>query len=121
MTRPTVEVLRLLLATRPHEPLWAARISEQTALGRSTVSQILARLTERQWVALCREQGSHAGRPARVLCVLTRQGCREARRWRHGAWLTVTGRAPGRRRRLTTRRPVRARHAAEGGATGCTI
>lgn len=79
MTRPTVEVLRLLLAASAHEPLWAARISEQTAVGKSTVSQILARLAERQWVSLRQEPGSHPGRPARVLCALTQQGRREAR------------------------------------------
>ncbi|WP_327063442.1 hypothetical protein OG715_42330 [Kitasatospora purpeofusca] len=78
MTRPTVEVLRLLLAASAHEPLWAARISERAALGKSTVSQILTRLSERQWVVLRQEQGSHPGRPARVLCELTQQGCMEA-------------------------------------------
>ncbi|WP_327072098.1 hypothetical protein OG196_42800 [Kitasatospora purpeofusca] len=78
MTRPTVEVLRLLLATPEYEPLWVARIGERAALGKSTVSQILARLSERQWVVLRQEQGSHPGRPARVLCELTERGRREA-------------------------------------------
>ncbi|GHI74712.1 hypothetical protein OG304_38335 [Streptomyces sp. NBC_00160] len=32
MTRPTVEVLRLLLSAPPHEPLWATGIGEQTGL-----------------------------------------------------------------------------------------
>ncbi len=78
MTRPTVEVLRLLLAAPADEPLWAARIGDQAALGKSTVSQILATLAERRWLVLRREQGAHPGRPARVLCALTRQGRREA-------------------------------------------
>lgn len=78
MTRPTVEVLRLLLAAPPHEPLWAAGIAEQTGLGKSTVSQILTRLAKRQWIASRQERGPHPGRPPRALGVLTRQGRREA-------------------------------------------
>ncbi|MEV6733743.1 MULTISPECIES: helix-turn-helix domain-containing protein [unclassified Streptomyces] len=78
MTRPTAEVLRVLLSAPTHGPLWAARISELAGLGRSTVSQILARLTGRQWVTLHQERDPHPGRPARVLCVLTQQGRREA-------------------------------------------
>lgn len=78
MTRPTLDVLRLLLEAPDDEPLWGARISQRAALCKSTVSQIIARLAHRQWITLHQEQGSHPGRPARTLCTLTQRGRREA-------------------------------------------
>ncbi|MEU3985223.1 winged helix DNA-binding protein [Streptomyces sp. NPDC026672] len=79
MMRPTVEVLRLLLDGRADGPLWGARISELAALGKSTVSQILARLTALEWVIPHKEEGPHPSRPARVFYTLTEQGRREAK------------------------------------------
>ncbi|WP_405968915.1 MarR family transcriptional regulator (plasmid) [Streptomyces sp. NBC_00015] len=79
MTRPTVEVLRLLLDGGVDDPLWGARIGELADLGKSTVSQILARLTALEWVTPREEAGSHPGRPARVFYTLTEQGRREAK------------------------------------------
>ncbi|MFD9053616.1 winged helix DNA-binding protein [Streptomyces zaomyceticus] len=79
MTRPTVEVLRLLMAAPVDEPLWAARIGEQADLGKSSVSQILARLAGLEWVATSlEEKGSHPGRPPRTFYTLTDTGRREA-------------------------------------------
>ncbi|MFE6496294.1 helix-turn-helix transcriptional regulator [Streptomyces sp. NPDC057748] len=79
MTRPTVEVLRLLLPASVDDPLWAARIGEEADLGKSTVSQILARLVELGWVTTSQEdRGSHPGRPPRTFYVLTETGRREA-------------------------------------------
>ncbi|WP_216311768.1 MarR family transcriptional regulator [Streptomyces nanshensis] len=74
MTRPTVEVLRLLLAAPADDPLWGARIGELADLGKSTVSQILARLTGLGWLTLRDEEGPHPSRPARVLCILSPAG-----------------------------------------------
>lgn len=78
MTRPTVEVLRLLLPAPTDDPLWAARICEEADLGKSTVSQILSRLTELGWVTTIQEEeGSHPGRPPRIFYVLTGTGRQE--------------------------------------------
>ncbi|WP_414166372.1 winged helix DNA-binding protein [Streptoverticillium reticulum] len=78
MTRPTVEVLRLLLSVPKDDPLWGARISELADLGKSTVSQILTRLAELGWVTLREEEGPHPGRPARVFHAISPQGRRQA-------------------------------------------
>lgn len=78
LTRPTVEVLRLLLTASADVPLWGAKISEQADLGKSSVSQILARLTALGWVATREEEGPHPGRPARAFRSLTRVGRRQA-------------------------------------------
>ncbi|WKX68600.1 hypothetical protein [Streptomyces sp. XD-27] len=78
MTRPTVEVLRLLLLVPADDPLWGARISELADLGKSTVSQILARLTVLGWVTLREEEGPHPGRPARVFHTMSPEGRRHA-------------------------------------------
>ncbi len=78
MTRPTVDVLRLLLAVTEGDLLWGARISDLTDLGKSTVSQILARLTALGWVTLRQEEGPHPGRPGRVFHSMSPQGRRQA-------------------------------------------
>lgn len=78
LTRPTVEVLRLLLAASVDDPLWGAKIGEQTDLGKSTVSQVLTRLTVLEWVTPREEEGSHPDRPARVFWALTEEGRRQA-------------------------------------------
>ncbi|MET7639851.1 MarR family transcriptional regulator [Streptomyces sp. NPDC005438] len=79
MTRPTIDVLRLLLAEPEGDPLWGAKISELTDLGKSTVSQILARLTALGWVTLRREEEPHPGRPPRVFHSMSPQGRRRAK------------------------------------------
>ncbi|MEU7011846.1 MarR family winged helix-turn-helix transcriptional regulator [Streptomyces sp. NPDC046332] len=77
-TLPTVEVLSLLLEASADDPPWATKVSERAGLGKSTVSQILARLVALTWVELREEQGPHPGRPPRVFCTLTREGRRQA-------------------------------------------
>jgi PadR family transcriptional regulator PadR len=79
-TLPTVEVLSLLLEASADGSPWAARISEQTGLGKSTVSQILTRLAALAWIATWNEQGPHPGRPPRIFCTLTGEGRRQAKK-----------------------------------------
>ncbi|MEV8092498.1 MarR family transcriptional regulator [Streptomyces nigra] len=79
MTRPTVDVLRVLLAAPDGDPLWGAKISELTDLGKSTVSHILARLTALGWVTVRQEEEPHPGRPARMLHTMSPQGRRQAK------------------------------------------
>ncbi|WP_199920860.1 hypothetical protein [Streptomyces sp. NRRL S-237] len=71
-------MLSLLLEASADDPPWATRMSEQAGLGKSTVSQILARLAALAWLVLRDEQGPHPGRPPRVFCTLTREGRRQA-------------------------------------------
>ncbi len=78
MTRPTVDVLRLLLAAPEGDALWGAKISELTDLGKSTVSQILTRLSALGWVTLRQEEGPHPGRPGRVFPSMSPRGRRQA-------------------------------------------
>ncbi|MEU5980289.1 hypothetical protein [Streptomyces sp. NPDC047315] len=78
-TLPTVEVLSLLLDASADDSPWAARISEQTGLGKSTVSQILTRLAALTWIVTRNEPGPHPGRPPRILCSLTGEGRRQAK------------------------------------------
>ncbi|WP_406073117.1 hypothetical protein [Streptomyces virginiae] len=71
-------MLSLLLEASADDPPWATRMSEQAGLGKSTVSQILARLAALAWLVLRDEQGPHPGRPPRVFCTLTGEGRRQA-------------------------------------------
>ncbi|WP_405785688.1 hypothetical protein [Streptomyces sp. NBC_01367] len=71
-------MLSLLLEASADDPPWAARMSDQAGLGKSTVSQILARLAALAWLVLRDEQSPHPGRPPRVLCTLTGEGRRQA-------------------------------------------
>ncbi|MEE1737083.1 helix-turn-helix transcriptional regulator [Streptomyces sp. BE147] len=69
----------MLLLAPVGDPLWAARIGEEADLGKSTVSQILAKLAELEWVTTSQEEkGSHPGRPPRTFYVLTGTGRQEA-------------------------------------------
>ncbi len=79
-TLPTAEVLSLLLDASADDPPWAARISEQTGLGKSTISQILTRLSASMWIVTRNEPGPHPGRPPRILCSLTGEGRRQAKK-----------------------------------------
>ncbi|MEV6358131.1 hypothetical protein [Streptomyces hydrogenans] len=78
-TLPTAEVLSLLLDASADDPPWAARISEQTGLGKSTISQILTKLSALTWIVTRNESGPHPGRPPRILCSLTGEGRRQAK------------------------------------------
>lgn len=78
MTRPTVDVLRLLLSAPKDDPLWGARISELADLGKSTVSQILTRLTALGWLTPREENGPHPGRPPRLFHTMSSKGRRQA-------------------------------------------
>ncbi|MEU5839185.1 hypothetical protein ABZ820_36775 [Streptomyces diacarni] len=78
MTRPTVDVLSLLISAPKDDPLWGAKISELADLGKSTVSQILTRLTAMGWLTLREESGAHPGRPPRMFHTMSRKGRRLA-------------------------------------------
>ncbi|CCB73276.1 MULTISPECIES: PadR family transcriptional regulator [Streptomycetaceae] len=74
LTRPTLEVLQVLLASTDDDPAWGLRICEEAALGSGTVYPILDRLTERGWIASQEEVVPHPGRPARRFYTLTGTG-----------------------------------------------
>jgi DNA-binding PadR family transcriptional regulator len=78
MTRPVVEVLRLLLKAPADEPLWGRRIVADADLGSGTVYPILQRLAEDGWIAPRAETGPHPGRPARTFYELTETGRQQA-------------------------------------------
>ncbi|MDX3695006.1 PadR family transcriptional regulator [Streptomyces europaeiscabiei] len=78
MTRPVVEVLRLLLKAPADEPLWGTKIVTDADLGSGTVYPILQRLAEDGWIAPREETGPHPGRPARTFYELTETGRRKA-------------------------------------------
>jgi DNA-binding MarR family transcriptional regulator len=78
MTRPVVEVLRLLLKAPADEPLWGTKIVADADLGSGTVYPILQRLAEGGWIAPRVETGPHPGRPARTFYELTETGRRKA-------------------------------------------
>jgi DNA-binding PadR family transcriptional regulator len=61
MTKPTVEVLGVLLAASEMKtPVWGLRISALADLGSSTVYPILHRLEEAEWVSSQLEQDAHS-------------------------------------------------------------
>lgn len=68
-----------MLQSPADDPLWAAKIAEGADLGKSTVSQILAKLVELTWAVTSQEEeGSHPGRPPRTFYLLTDTGRQEA-------------------------------------------
>jgi hypothetical protein len=109
MTRPVVEVLRLLLKAPADDPLWGAKIVADADLGSGTVYPILQRLAEDGWLTPREETGPHPGRPARTFYELTGTGRQKAEdalaarslRLRRGgsgkttAHVSVTGRHAG--------------------------
>ncbi|MFG2794059.1 PadR family transcriptional regulator [Streptomyces sp. NPDC048419] len=100
LTRPTVEVIKVLLAAPPDAPAWGLKICEEGDLGSGTVYPILERLTKQGWITSFEETAPHPGRPARRYYELTATGRMEAltaleeRRRRHaGRWRLAEGEA----------------------------
>ncbi|WP_331747365.1 PadR family transcriptional regulator (plasmid) [Streptomyces sp. NBC_00853] len=79
MTRPTVDVLRVLLDASPEDLMWGTKICDLADLGSGTVFPILERLSTRGWITTRQEDGPHPGRPARTHYKLTEHGRTEAR------------------------------------------
>ncbi|MEV4041481.1 PadR family transcriptional regulator [Streptomyces sp. NPDC049744] len=91
LTRPTLEVIKVLLASTPDSPAWGLKICDEADLGSGTVYPILDRLEQHGWVTSYKESEPHPGRPARRYYELTASGraqageslaAREARRSR---------------------------------------
>ncbi|MEV8314057.1 helix-turn-helix transcriptional regulator [Streptomyces sp. NPDC059900] len=93
LTRPTLEVIRVLLASTPDDPAWGLRICEEADLGSGTVYPILTRLEDNGWVRGRTEHNPHPGRPPRRFYELTTPG----RAWARDA---IAERAAKRVRRL---------------------
>lgn len=74
LTRPTIEVLEVLLAATPEAPAWGLKICEQADLGSGTVYPILDRLAEQGWVTSYPETDPHPGRPPRRYYELSGEG-----------------------------------------------
>ncbi|MFJ9381690.1 PadR family transcriptional regulator [Streptomyces sp. NPDC101455] len=97
LTRPTVEVLKVLLSSPPEAPAWGLNICEEADLGSGTVYPILERLTKYGWITSFEETGPHPGRPARRYYELTAtgrmevRGALEERRKRHARRLGLAG------------------------------
>jgi PadR family transcriptional regulator, regulatory protein PadR len=79
LTRPTLEVIKVLLASTPDDPAWGLKICEEADLGSGTVYPILERLVDAGWVTRYEEQGNHPGRPRRSYYELTALGQQAAR------------------------------------------
>ncbi|MEV7325256.1 helix-turn-helix transcriptional regulator [Streptomyces sp. NPDC093970] len=78
LTKPTIAVLEVLLASATDAPAWGLRICREADLGPGTVYPILERLEERKWVESRPESGPHPGRPARRYYELTGLGRSQA-------------------------------------------
>ncbi|MEV5449971.1 PadR family transcriptional regulator [Streptomyces sp. NPDC052535] len=74
LTKPTISVLEVLLASTDDAPAWGLSICRDADLGSGTVYPILDRLEERGWVTSRTESEPHPGRPARRYYSLTGQG-----------------------------------------------
>ncbi|MFE9820341.1 helix-turn-helix transcriptional regulator [Streptomyces sp. NBC_00236] len=74
LTRPTLEVLKVLLTATPDDPAWGLKICEEADLGSGTVYPILERLVGAGWATRTEEQGEHFGRPRRYYYELTAAG-----------------------------------------------
>ncbi|MET7814197.1 PadR family transcriptional regulator [Streptomyces sp. NPDC005395] len=99
LTRPTLEVIRVLLEASPDDPAWGLKICEEADLGSGTVYPILERLVAAGWVTRSAETGEHPGRPKRYYYALTAVGQHAAHQARE-------------------RKPrIFGRHTAAGGAT----
>ncbi|NNN31886.1 PadR family transcriptional regulator [Streptomyces sp. S3(2020)] len=97
LTRPTVEVIKVLLASPPEAPAWGLKICEAADLGSGTVYPILERLAKQGWITSFEETAPHPGRPARRYYELTAAGriavnsALEARRKRHASRWGLAG------------------------------
>jgi DNA-binding PadR family transcriptional regulator len=74
LTKPTIGVLEVLLASTDGAPAWGLSICREADLGPGTVYPILDRLEERDWVRSWPEATPHPGRPARRYYELTGLG-----------------------------------------------
>jgi DNA-binding PadR family transcriptional regulator len=74
LTKPTIAVLEVLLASTDEAPAWGLSICRDADLGSGTVYPILDRLEERGWVSSRAESEPHPGRPPRRYYELTNTG-----------------------------------------------
>ncbi|MFD7291817.1 PadR family transcriptional regulator [Streptomyces sp. NPDC059897] len=74
LTRPTLEVIKVLLASTPDDPAWGLRICQEAELGSGTVYPILDRLEQHGWVTTSVEVTPHPGRPPRRFYELSGTG-----------------------------------------------
>ncbi|GAA2651373.1 PadR family transcriptional regulator [Streptomyces aculeolatus] len=74
LTKPTIAVLEVLLASTDDSPAWGLSICRDADLGSGTVYPILDRLAERGWVTSWKEAEPHPGRPPRRYYQLTGEG-----------------------------------------------
>ncbi|MCX4419335.1 MULTISPECIES: PadR family transcriptional regulator [Streptomyces] len=82
LTRPTLEVIKVLLASTADDPAWGLKICEEADLGSGTVYPILERLVDAGWATRYEETGEHPGRPKRYYYELTAAGQQAAHRAR---------------------------------------
>ncbi|MCF3120183.1 PadR family transcriptional regulator [Streptomyces arenae] len=78
LTRPTLEVIKVLLASPADDPAWGLKICEEADLGSGTVYPILERLVDAGWAIRQEETAEHPGRPKRYYYELTAVGLRAA-------------------------------------------
>ncbi|MFJ5027137.1 PadR family transcriptional regulator [Streptomyces sp. NPDC088560] len=74
LTKSTIAVLEVLLASTDDAPAWGLSICRDADLGSGTVYPILDRLEERGWVSSRTETEPHPGRPPRRYYTLTNTG-----------------------------------------------
>ncbi|AVH55698.1 MULTISPECIES: PadR family transcriptional regulator [Streptomyces] len=74
LTKPTIAVLEVLLASRDDSPAWGLSICREADLGSGTVYPILDRLKGLGWVTTWTEAEPHPGRPPRTYYLLTGGG-----------------------------------------------
>ncbi|MEU6676570.1 helix-turn-helix transcriptional regulator [Streptomyces sp. NPDC046853] len=82
LTRTTLEVIKVLMASTPDDPAWGLKICEEADLGSGTVYPILERLVDAGWITRYEETAEHPGRPKRFYYELTAAGQRAAQQAR---------------------------------------
>ncbi|MFK3734556.1 PadR family transcriptional regulator [Streptomyces sp. NPDC088090] len=78
LTKPTIAVLEILLASTDDAAPWGLSICHEADLGPGTVYPILDRLKNLGWVTTRVEDEPHPGRPPRMYYSLTGAGRAEA-------------------------------------------
>ncbi|MFE5792939.1 PadR family transcriptional regulator [Streptomyces sp. NPDC056503] len=78
LTKPTLAVLDILIASTDDNPPWGLSICHEADLGPGTVYPILDRLKTLGWVTTRVEEEPHPGRPPRMYYTLTGAGRAEA-------------------------------------------
>ncbi|MGD6749144.1 helix-turn-helix transcriptional regulator [Streptomyces sp. BH105] len=92
LTRPTLEVIKVLMASTSDDPAWGLKICMEADLGSGTVYPILDRLLDHGWVTSRNESEPHPSRPPRRYYELTAVGqanaaaALEGRRSRRTGW-----------------------------------